>query len=94
MIRFSSIKGSILVLKIGDNLIWYGTLCRFKKFSLESFLLSESLYSGISTRCEAIFSNTYFDLNSWLNEFRNNFRSQKVLERYVQSSKTKLYIKN
>ena len=27
MISFSSIKGFILVLKIEDNLIWYGTLC-------------------------------------------------------------------
>ena len=37
------------------------------------------LYNGIkyfclkiSTRCKAIFINTYFDLNSYLNEFRKN----------------------
>ena len=40
MLGFSSIMRLFLALKLGDNLIWYGTLCKKKKDSTVVFDVS------------------------------------------------------
>ena len=66
MLGFSSIMGLYMALKLGDNLIWYGTLCIFQSFMVITIFLDPAYYKDVGSKLNPELWLTHPDHNCYI----------------------------